>query len=127
MVAKRVSTVVLGALLLACAGSAMADEYRADEFFGLDLSNAALSPKRLGPPTEFAPVAVEARSDAKPVRVQKIVVRTTKVRHARAERPHVPARTKLARRHTNPLDAQAMDTRIQRWPCKSGGICDWKR
>jgi len=127
MVAKRVSTVVLGALLLACASSAMADEYRADEFFGLDLSNAALSPKRLGPPTEFAPVAVEARSDAKPVRVQKIVVRTTKVRHARVERPHVPARTKLARRHTNPLDAQAMDTRIQRWPCKSGGICDWKR
>jgi hypothetical protein len=37
------------------------------------------------------------------------------------------ARTEIARRHTNPLDAQAMDTRIQVWPCKSGGICDWKR
>jgi len=33
----------------------------------------------------------------------------------------------LARRHGNPLDAQAFDTRIQVWPCKSGGICDWKR
>jgi len=34
---------------------------------------------------------------------------------------------KLARRHGNPLDAQALDTRIQTWPCKSGGICDWKQ
>jgi hypothetical protein len=37
------------------------------------------------------------------------------------------ARTRLAHRHRNPLDAQAMDTRIQKWPCRSGGgICDWK-
>ena len=26
----------------------------------------------------------------------------------------------------NPLDAQARDTRIQTWPCKSGGICGWQ-
>jgi len=37
-----------------------------------------------------------------------------------------PAR-KLARLHGNPLDAQAFDTRIQVWPCRSGGICNWKR
>jgi hypothetical protein len=152
----RVSAFALCALLLACAGSAMADEYRADEFFGLDLSNAVLSPKRLGPPTEFAPVAVEARAEPKAER--KILVRTTRivpknvVRTARAvprnvmrtarvvprhdvvakpriaaPKPRIAARTKLARRHTSPLDAQAMDTRVQVWPCRSGGICDWKR
>jgi hypothetical protein len=41
----------------------MADDYRPSEFLGMDLSKAVLSPKRLGPPTEFAPVAVEAKSD----------------------------------------------------------------
>jgi hypothetical protein len=45
----------------------------------------------------------------------------------RPEKPRVAARTKLVRRHGNPLDAQAFDTRIQVWPCKSGGICNWKR
>ena len=33
----------------------------------------------------------------------------------------------IARRRGNPLDAQAFDTRVQVWPCKSGGICNWKR
>jgi hypothetical protein len=47
--------------------------------------------------------------------------------HPRSEKPHGAARTRLARRHGNPLDAQALDTRIQVWPCKSGGICSWKR
>jgi hypothetical protein len=27
----------------------------------------------------------------------------------------------------NPMEAQARDTRIQVWPCQSGGICNWKR
>jgi hypothetical protein len=47
--------------------------------------------------------------------------------HARAEKPRGAVRARLARRHGNPLDAQAFDTRIQVWPCKSGGICNWKR
>jgi hypothetical protein len=47
--------------------------------------------------------------------------------HVRAEKPRGAARTRLAHRHRNPLDAQAMDTRIQVWPCKSGGICKWKQ
>ena len=68
--------------------------------------------------------------------------RTPKVRVAqpRVEKPRAPARTKLAHRRSNPLDANAMDTRskrsgqksvqkaaVQTWPCKSGGICNWKR
>ena len=132
MVFKPVSAFALCALLLACAGSALADEYRAGEFLTLDLSKAALSPKRFGPPTEFAPVAVEARSDAAQMHEEPSVdytpgVRTTKAKQVRIEKPDVPARAKIARRHANPLDAQALDTRIQVWPCKSGGICGWKR
>jgi hypothetical protein len=57
----------------------------------------------------------------------KIVIPKTRVAHLRAETPRAAARTKLARRHGNPLDAQAFDPRIQVWPCKSGGICNWKR
>src|SRR6266581_3945712 len=88
---KNVSVFVLSALLLAWAGPAVADEYRAAEFLSLDLSKAVLSPKRLGPPAEFAPVAVEARSDAAQmpeepsVDYRAGVVRTTKVRPARGE------------------------------------------
>src|SRR6266850_2389227 len=44
-----------------------------------------------------------------------------------SQKPRGAVRTKLARRHGNPLDAQAFDPRIQVWPCKSGGICNWKR
>ena len=64
MVAKRVCRFALCASLLVWAGSTPADEYRPDEFLGLDLSAAVLSPKRLGPPTGFAPVAIEARRSA---------------------------------------------------------------
>jgi hypothetical protein len=49
--------------------------------------------------------------------------------HARAERPaprHAP-RALVALHGRNPVEAQARDTRIQVWPCKSGGICNWKR
>jgi hypothetical protein len=130
---KRVLTLAFGALLLAGAGSAVADEYRAGELLGLDLSQAVLSPKRLGPETRFAPVAVEARSDVapKPVKTTRIagakMAKMAKPHVAARTRPTTPPRTKLARHHSNPLDAQAMDTRIQTWPCKSGGICNWKR
>jgi hypothetical protein len=64
---------------------------------------------------------------AEPKIVPKTVGRETRVMHARAEKPRGAARVKLARRHSNPLDAQALDTRIQVWPCNSGGICSWKR
>jgi hypothetical protein len=130
MVLKNVFAAVVCAAFLA-AGSAMADGYRADEFFSLDLKKAALSPKPLGPPAQFAPVPVEAKADpqgrAAHVSVGPKAVAKVRVVHARAEQPHGAARTQLARKHSNPLDAQAFDTRIQVWPCRSGGICNWQR
>jgi hypothetical protein len=36
-------------------------------------------------------------------------------------------RTLVALHGRNPMEAQARATSIQVWPCKSGGICDWKR
>lgn len=135
---------------LGLSGQALADDYRPGEYLGLDLSKAVLSPKRLGPPTQFAPVPIEAKTDRsgdaaqirteprEPAKAERqIVVRTTRIKAAHAAPPkparaerqgehHVPARAKLARRHGSPLDAQARDTRIQTWPCRSGGICNWR-
>ncbi|RXH03069.1 hypothetical protein [Bradyrhizobium zhanjiangense] len=139
MVLKSVPFAIAVALVLAGAGIARADDYKPDEYLGLDLSKAVLSPKRLGPETKFAPVALEARGGneaqarAEPIDVPKKVaaervhVAEPKVGHARSAQPRGAARTKLSRRHGNPLDAQARDTRIQTWPCRSGGICNWKR
>jgi hypothetical protein len=142
MILRNIFTAVLCTTLLTWSGLSMADEYRHDEFLSLDLSKAVLSPKLLGPTSEFAPVAVEARTDpgregaqarvepkarAKSVIPGNIVAPRTKLAHVRAEKPRGAARTKLARRHSNPLDAEARDTRIQVWPCKSGGICDWQK
>jgi hypothetical protein len=119
------------------AGSSRADEYRPHEFLTLDLSKAALSPKPLGPVQQFEPMRDEARTDpqrnAAPADARPHAANAapkavrTRVVHARMEKPRAPVQTKLARRHTNPLDAQAFDTRIQVWPCKSGGICNWQR
>lgn len=132
MVLKSAFAAALCTGLLISGGAALADEYRAGEFFGLDLPKAVLSPKRLGPETEFAPVPIEARTDRKQVKTERVVVpkvaeRKARVVQERVEKPRGAARTKLARRHSNPLDAQARDTRIQTWPCKSGGICGWQR
>jgi hypothetical protein len=152
MVLKNVFLAVISAALLASSGPSVADEYRPDEFLGLDLFRAVLSPKPLGPAAEFAPVPAEVRADrggegaraqiepktepkAEPKAEPKIAVRevhVTRVRkahvaHVRAEQPRASVRTRLARRHGNPLDAQAMVTRVQVWPCRSGGICSWKR
>ena len=140
MVLKSAIAAALCTGLLMSGSAALADEYHAGELIGLDLSQAILSPKRLGPETHFAPVRIEARSDRRPVKTERVVVPKeaapkpyvetdvrTHVAHARAAKPRGAARTKLAQRHSNPLDAQARDTRIQTWPCKSGGICGWQR
>jgi hypothetical protein len=143
MVLKSAFAAALCTGLLMSGSAALADDYKAGELIGLDLSQAVLSPKRLGPETEFAPVRIEARSDRKPLKTERVVVskaaapkphaaqerveKPTHVAQERAEKPRGAARTKLARRHTNPLDAQARDTRVQTWPCRSGGICDWQR
>ena len=128
---KIVAVTALCTGLLLSGGAALADEYRADQFLGLDLSQAVLSPKRLGPETQFAPVRIEARSDPRPVKTEHVVVAKEaapkpQMAQHRVEKPRAAARTKLARRHSNPLDAQARDTRIQKWPCTSGGICGWQ-
>ena len=153
MALKPVVPALAAAMLFAIGSVALADEYRPDEFLGLDLSKAVLSPKRLGPPTEFAPVAVEDRSEAnadhasepawarkelkaepRKVAVQDVhATRAHRVKHVARVKPkgtvREAVRVRSAHRRSNPLDAQAMDTRIQRWPCRSGGggICDWKR
>jgi hypothetical protein len=149
-----VPVLLVGAALVACSAASAAD-YRPDEFLGLDLSKALLSPKPLGPDSAFAPVAVEAKSDSKAdvasgvmphsnprkvaiERVKGAPVRselTSADRHhgriarAQSEKPRGGARARLAHRRGNPLDAQAMDTRIQKWPCNpdNGGICAWQR
>jgi hypothetical protein len=152
MVLKRFVSALICVGSLALASAATADEYRADEYLGLDLSKAVLSPKPLGPPQQFAPVAVEAKGDrsdraseanwarndlkTEPRKVAVQDVRDThphRVTHIASEsrasaKPKGSARMRLAHRHRNPLDAEAMDTRIQKWPCRSGegGICDWK-
>jgi hypothetical protein len=128
---KIVAATALCTGLLLSGGAALADEYRADQFLGLDLSQAVLSPKRLGPETQFGPVRIEARSDPRPVKTEHVVVAKEaapkpQMAQHRVEKPRAAARTKLARRHSNPLDAQARDTRIQKWPCTSGAICGWQ-
>ncbi|MEK9279036.1 MULTISPECIES: hypothetical protein [unclassified Bradyrhizobium] len=142
MVLKGVRFAVVAAL--AWSNISRADEYKPDDYLSLDLSKAVLSPKRLGPETQFAPVALEARGGndaqarARPMDVPKKVaaervhvpapkLAQPKLAHTRSAAPRGAARAKLAHRHGNPLDAQAMDTRIQTWPCRSGGICNWKR
>jgi hypothetical protein len=65
MVLKRLVPALVCAASLAVASAATADEYRPDEYLGLELYKAVLSPKRLGPPQQFAPVAVEAKSENK--------------------------------------------------------------
>jgi hypothetical protein len=132
MVLKNAIATALCTGLLMSGSAALADEYRADEFLGLDLSQAVLSPKRLGPETQFAPVRIEARTDRRPVKTERVVVSKEaapkpQIAQERTEKPRAAARTRLARRHSNPLDAQARDTRIQTWPCKSGAICGWQR
>ena len=145
MVLKSAFVAAVCTGLLALAGPATAAEYRPGEFLRLDLSKALLSPKRIGPETRFAPVRIEARSDEAPsdnaeadldasvwpklpprkAQIAKSGAKTTA--KPSAEPPRAVARAKLANRHGNPLDAQARDTRIQKWPCRTGGICNWQR
>jgi hypothetical protein len=140
MTPKNVFAAVLCALPLAFGSPSVADEYKPGEFFGRDLSTAVLSPKLLGPPQQFTPVpaGVDRDSGQAQARIEPQAAAGSvapkapaepRIARLRAERPHQAARAKLAHRHGNPLDAQAFDTRIQVWPCRSsgGGICDWKR
>lgn len=122
MAPKRVLAAIASAALLGLGVPALASDYRAGELLNLDLSKAVLSPKRIGPPAEFAPVPVQARTDSKHiVAAPKAAQRAVQPVHTQRQAHVRPVR------RSNPLDAQAMDTRIQTWPCKAGGICNWKR
>jgi hypothetical protein len=136
MVLKNVLSALIATALLGWNGPSIADQYRPGEFFNLDLSKAVLSPKPLGPATKFARFPVEAGTDresvaplasGEPEAVPRKMAPRTGVARLGVKKPKGAARAKLAHRHGNPLDAQASDTRIQVWPCKSGGICDWHR
>jgi hypothetical protein len=140
MVPKTIFSAVIGATLLAWSSLAAADEHRPGEFFSLNLSQAVLSPKPLGPPAQFVPGPIEPGADPaevaqvspepepepEPKPTAAVAAPRTRVAHLRAEKPRAAVRARVARRHTNPLDAQAFDTRIQVWPCRSGGICNWQ-
>jgi hypothetical protein len=136
MVPRNFFTAVICATILTWSSLARADQYRPDEFLSLDLPRAVLSSKPLGPASGFTPGPLDVNTDrgsaavqasAEPKTAPTITVRKTRVVQARAEKLRGSARTKLARRHGSPLDAQAFDARVQVWPCKSGGICNWKR
>jgi len=144
MVPRHLVSALFAAALLA-PGSALAADYHPGDFLNLDLSKAVFSKTPLGPPAEFAPVAVEAKGDrgSEPAWARnelKVEPKPVSIRTVKAAQPHAAprvasvsrhgtARVKLAHRyHGDPLNAQAMDTRIRTWPCRSGGgICDWKR
>ena len=118
------------ALVMSSAAATAAEGYEPDEFLNLDLSKAVLSPKPLGPANGFGTVLAKARADgdaARPHVHARSAPHPVRTVHVHIEKPRGAARTRLAHRHRNPLDAQAMDTRIQVWPCKSGGICKWKQ
>jgi hypothetical protein len=123
------------AVLLTCS-SAPARAYQPGEVFRLDLNTAMMAPQPIGPPAQFEPVPVEARDDvaktettrpqpaakAPPVAKAPAIAKAPRV----AAKPRPLAKKQIARR-SNPLDANASDTRMQVWPCRSGGICNWRK
>jgi hypothetical protein len=149
MVPRNLFIAVIGAVILSWGGLARAEQYRPGEFLTLDLSKAVLSPKALGPASGFTPGPLDVKTDnggagfranteavntetaaAQPASTETKAapaIKVHKTRIVQAEKPRGSARTKLVRHHGSPLDAQAFDARVQVWPCRSGGICNWKR
>ena len=149
MVPRNLFIAVVCVGVLSWSGLARGEEYRPGEFLTLDLSKAVLSPKALGPASGFTPGPLDVKTDnggagfrantetantetaaAQPATTEPKAapaIKVHKTRIVQAEKPRGSARTKLARHHGSPLDAQAFDARVQVWPCRSGGICNWKR
>jgi hypothetical protein len=142
MVLKNVFPALLGAALLA-SSVALAAGYRPDQYFGLDLSRAALSPTPLGPPTQFAlrrkrnsdQTAATAEAGAalipqpKKVALERISASPPrKVAGVGAAAQRGPMRTKVARRRATSRNALAWIPPIRTWPCdpRIGGICIWR-
>jgi hypothetical protein len=124
-----------GVLLITGCGAAQAETYQPGDYLLLDLQKAVLSPKLLGPSSAFEHVQIEARTDSKtdPVaagaapRAAAKAAPVAKATRSVALRQRPPARARVVRAHSNPLDANAADTRVQVWPCRSGGICSWQK
>jgi hypothetical protein len=149
MVLKNLFIAVIGVAALAWSGLSAAQQYRADEFLGLDLSRAVLSPKPLGPATSFTPgpldVTIDRGSNAVQANTESVVepksaattatvhaenkpsTRTTLKTAASGIRAAHKPRAFVALHGRNPVEAQAREMTVQVWPCKSGGICNWKR
>jgi hypothetical protein len=150
MVPKRVLIAVIGAATLTWSGLSVAQQYRADEFLNLDLSRAVLSPKPLGPAASFTPGPLDVTVDrgngaaqantesaSEPISTASVHVESnaatkpalrTAASGMRAARSSSRKPRSLVALHgRNPVEAQARETRVQIWPCKSGGICNWKR
>jgi hypothetical protein len=76
--------------------------------------------------TTSAPKVASAK--AAPKTATRAATTVTRVAHARVERaPAHKPHALVALHGRNPIEAQARDTSVQVWPCKSGGICNWKR
>ena len=63
MVPRHFFIAAICTTLLAWSGPSIAEQYQPGEFLSLDLSKAVLSPKPLGPATQFAPFPVKAGDD----------------------------------------------------------------
>jgi hypothetical protein len=142
-----ISGLIVGLALLALLPQG-ASARTPDEFLSLDLAHALLSPEPLGPPAHFAPFGVQAstqpdtaaghgwaRTLAKTWSAPTAKTAIAEATPAPTAAPAAPAaravRHHFAQRHRNPLDASAAmqkpkPPKIQRWPCKSGGICGWQ-
>lgn len=120
------AAVLLSAALLS-GGAAKADNYSPGDFLMLNLNQAVLSPKPLGPPARFEPVPIEAKAEPADKADSVAAAPAVKKALAPSKRQHVATVRKMTRQHRNPLDAYASDTRIQVWPCRSGGICNWHK
>lgn len=125
------TTGILAAVLL-LAGGTPALAYQPGEVFRLDLKAAMLSPQPIGPPAQFEPVPVQAKDEAlaeapRPAAKSARAARAPAVRAPRMAATPRPAAKKQIARRSNPLDANAADTRMQVWPCRSGGICNWRK
>jgi hypothetical protein len=81
-------------------------------------------------PKSMATATASVHIESKPTTHTALTTAASGMReaHARAERSasHAP-RALITLHHRNPVEAQARETKVQVWPCKSGGICNWKR
>jgi hypothetical protein len=78
-------------------------------------------------PKNFAAKNLATKNFA-PKTAIRIAASGMRAAHVRAERSasHKP-HALVALHGRNPMEAQARETKVQTWPCKSGGICNWKR